>query len=87
MKARKLPIEPLIKSHPQAALIQRVFRHVHASSSIEITMEFSLVGIQGRRERVIGPNRSVRVRVGKAIQPFHHWLKRLMASMAAPLAH
>jgi hypothetical protein len=37
----------MIKSHSQAVLIQRVFRHVHVSSSIEITMEVSLVGIQG----------------------------------------
>ena len=49
----------MIKSHPQAALIQRVFRHVHDSSRMEITMEFSFVGIQGRRERVIGSNRTV----------------------------
>ncbi len=49
----------MIKSHLQAALIQRAFRHVHVSSSIEITMEFSFVGIQGRRERVIGSNRTV----------------------------
>jgi len=38
------------ESHLQAALIQRAFRHVHVSSSIEITMEFSFVGIQGGRE-------------------------------------
>jgi hypothetical protein len=34
----------MIKSHLQAPLIQHVFRHVHVSSSMEITMEFSFVG-------------------------------------------
>src|SRR6202011_3780830 len=51
--------DPMNKSHPQAIWIQRGFRHVHDSSRIEITMEFSFVGIQGRRERVIGSNRTV----------------------------
>jgi len=51
--------DPMIKSQPYVALIQRAFRHVHVSSSIEITMEFSFVGIQGRRERVIGSIRMV----------------------------
>jgi hypothetical protein len=59
MKARKLPIEPLIKSHSQAVLVQSLFRHVLVSSSIKIVIEFSLVGIQGRRERVIGSNYTV----------------------------
>jgi hypothetical protein len=40
----------MIKSHLQAALIQRVFRHVHGSSSIEITVEFSFVGIALARQ-------------------------------------
>ena len=49
----------MIKSQPYAALIQRAFRHVHVSTGIEITMEFSFVGIQGRREAWIGSNRTV----------------------------
>jgi hypothetical protein len=49
----------MIKSQPYAVLIQRAFRHVHVSSSTEITMEFSFVGIKGRRQRVIGSNRAV----------------------------
>src|SRR3979409_1714939 len=40
-------------------IFQCLFRHALVSSSIEITMEFSFVGIQGRRERVIGSNRTV----------------------------
>jgi len=39
--------DAMIKSYPQATLIQHAFRHVHVSSNIKITMEFSLVGIQG----------------------------------------
>jgi hypothetical protein len=58
MKARRLPMKPLIKSHLQAVLVQSVFRHVLVSSSIEIAIEFSFVGIQGRRERAIGSNRT-----------------------------
>jgi hypothetical protein len=57
----------MIKSRPQAALIQHVFRDVHGSSSIEITMEFSVVGILGRRGRAIGSNHPVGVRVMRAI--------------------
>jgi hypothetical protein len=49
----------MIKSHLQAVLVQSVFRHVLVSSSIEIAIEFSFVGIQGRRERAIGSNRTV----------------------------
>ena len=48
----------MIKSHLQAALFQRAFRHVHVSSGIEIAIEFSFVGIQERREGVIGSNRT-----------------------------
>jgi hypothetical protein len=59
MKARKLPIQPLIKSQPQAVLVQSVFRHVLVSSGTEITMEFSFVGIQRGREGVVGSNRTV----------------------------
>src|SRR5712664_303790 len=40
----------MIKSHLQAALLQRVFRHVHVSSTTGITMEFSFVGIRGCRD-------------------------------------
>jgi hypothetical protein len=36
--------DPMIKTQTQAALVQRAFRHVHASSSTEISMEFSFVG-------------------------------------------
>jgi hypothetical protein len=64
--------DPMIKSHLQAALIQRVFRHVHVSSSIEITMEFSFVGIQGRRERVIGSNRTVGGSIRESAAAFPH---------------
>jgi hypothetical protein len=39
-------------------LDQRAFRHVHVSSSTEITMDFSFVGIQGRREGAIGSYRA-----------------------------
>ena len=49
----------MIKSQPDAALIQRAFRHVHVSSSNKITMEFSSVGMQERRERVIESNCTV----------------------------
>jgi hypothetical protein len=51
--------DPLIKNQPQPALIQRAFRHLHVSSSTEITTEFSFVGMQGSRERVIGLNHTV----------------------------
>jgi hypothetical protein len=40
----------MIKSHLQAALVQRVFQHVHVSSSTEITVEFSFVGMQECRD-------------------------------------
>jgi hypothetical protein len=43
--------DPMIKSQPYAVLIQRAFRHVHVSSSTEITMEFSFVGIKGRSSK------------------------------------
>src|SRR6267143_1970390 len=49
----------MIKSHSQAVLVQSLFRHVLVSSSIKIVIEFSLVGILGRRERVIGSNHTV----------------------------
>ena len=51
--------DPMIKSQRYGKIFQRLFRHVHVSSNIEITVEFSLVGIPGRRERVIGSNRTV----------------------------
>ena len=37
---------------------QRAFRHIHVSSSTEITMDFSFVGIRGRREEAIGSYRA-----------------------------
>jgi hypothetical protein len=49
----------MIKSQRYGTIFQRLFRHVHLSSSIDITLEFSLVGTQSRRERVIGSNRTV----------------------------
>jgi hypothetical protein len=59
----------MIKSHLQAALVQRAFRHVHVSSGIEIAIEFSFVGIEdavkGRSERTAHSG----VRVGRAIHP------------------
>jgi flagellar basal body-associated protein FliL len=45
MKARKLPIEPVIKSQPGHVIVQGSFRHVHVSSSAGIATEFSIVGI------------------------------------------
>jgi hypothetical protein len=68
----------LIKSHPQAALTQRVFRHVHVSSSIEIPIEFSFVGTQGGRERVVGSNRPVFESGGRYKQSPTH-LERLFS--------
>jgi hypothetical protein len=44
----------MIMSRPQAVLFQSEFRHVHVSSSIEITMEFPFVGLQGCRDGAIG---------------------------------
>ena len=40
----------MIKSRLQAVLDQHAFPHIHVSGSTEITMEFSLVGIQGCRD-------------------------------------
>jgi hypothetical protein len=51
--------DPMIKSQRYGKIFQRLFRLVLVSSNIEIAVEFSLVGIQGRRERVIGSNRTV----------------------------
>jgi hypothetical protein len=61
--------DPMIKSHSQVVLVQSLFRHVLVSTSIKIVIEFSLVGMQGRRERVIGSNHTEGVRVGRPQPP------------------
>ncbi len=72
MKARELPIEPLIKSHSLAVLVQSVFRHVLVSNSTEIISEFSFVGIERRRERAVGSNRTVGGSLRETATAFPH---------------
>jgi hypothetical protein len=64
--------DPMIKSRPQAALVERAFRHVHVSSSTEITMEFSFVGMQRCREGAIGSNRSFGGSMRESATAFPH---------------
>ena len=58
----------MIKSRPQAALIQGAFRCVHVSCGTEITIEFSSVGIQRCREGAIG-SLHIQGPVGRALPP------------------
>ena len=59
-----IPAEPLIKRQLQSVLVQRAFRHVNVSRRTDITMEFSFVGIRGRREEAIGSYLAFGGRVG-----------------------